>query len=183
MVWQDAQPLESGVCRCSGNRNGNIFLLCKFGPRLKDVKLILILATGPGASLEYWDFCCHKSGVLQVFTLILEISNIHSGFTLKRCNQNDQKYTLNLKTLVKTIFNSFDYIFLLSSIFNTKIFWQVEQSVLNIGKFSSVVKLAAFFPFKSAQAALENINAISEGKSLLPQAFRLILGSDVMMCQ
>ncbi|XP_060791480.1 nucleolar protein 56 isoform X1 [Neoarius graeffei] len=40
---------------------------------------------------------------------------------------------------------------------------QVEESVLNIGKFSSVVKLAAFFPFKSAQAALENINAISEG--------------------
>ncbi|XP_053503977.1 nucleolar protein 56 [Ictalurus furcatus] len=40
---------------------------------------------------------------------------------------------------------------------------QVEESVLNIGKFNSVVKLAAFFPFKSAQAALENINAISEG--------------------
>uniref|UniRef100_A0AAY4AEB6 Nucleolar protein 56 n=1 Tax=Denticeps clupeoides TaxID=299321 RepID=A0AAY4AEB6_9TELE len=40
---------------------------------------------------------------------------------------------------------------------------QVELSVLNIGKFSSVVKLSAFFPFKSAQSALENINAISEG--------------------
>ncbi|KAI4901484.1 hypothetical protein NFI96_012288 [Prochilodus magdalenae] len=40
---------------------------------------------------------------------------------------------------------------------------QVEESVLNVGKFNSVVKLAAFFPFKSAQAALENINAISEG--------------------
>ncbi|XP_063067014.1 nucleolar protein 56 [Engraulis encrasicolus] len=40
---------------------------------------------------------------------------------------------------------------------------QVEDSVLNIGKFNNVVKLAAFFPFKSAQAALENINAISEG--------------------
>ncbi|KAL6469842.1 hypothetical protein MHYP_G00209610 [Metynnis hypsauchen] len=40
---------------------------------------------------------------------------------------------------------------------------QVEQSVLNVGKFNSVVKLAAFFPFKSAQAALENINAVSEG--------------------
>ncbi|XP_076140801.1 nucleolar protein 56 [Alosa pseudoharengus] len=40
---------------------------------------------------------------------------------------------------------------------------QVEESVLNIGKFNNVVKLAAFFPFKSAQAALENINAISEG--------------------
>ncbi|XP_031133242.1 nucleolar protein 56 [Sander lucioperca] len=40
---------------------------------------------------------------------------------------------------------------------------QVEESVLNIGKFNSMVSLAAFFPFKSAQAALENINAVSEG--------------------
>lgn len=41
---------------------------------------------------------------------------------------------------------------------------QVEESVLSIGKFNSMVSLAAFFPFKSAQAALENMNAISEGK-------------------
>ncbi|KAG7481273.1 hypothetical protein MATL_G00064730 [Megalops atlanticus] len=40
---------------------------------------------------------------------------------------------------------------------------QVEESVLNIGKFNNMVKLSAFFPFKSAQGALENINAISEG--------------------
>ncbi|KAL4623188.1 nucleolar protein 56 [Arapaima gigas] len=40
---------------------------------------------------------------------------------------------------------------------------QVEESVLNLGKFSMVVKLAAFFPFKSAQSALENMNAVSEG--------------------
>ncbi|KAJ3603344.1 hypothetical protein NHX12_031086 [Muraenolepis orangiensis] len=40
---------------------------------------------------------------------------------------------------------------------------QVEASVLNISKFNNMVSLAAFFPFKSAQAALENINAISEG--------------------
>lgn len=40
---------------------------------------------------------------------------------------------------------------------------QVEESILNIAKFNSMVSLAAFFPFKSAQAALENINAISEG--------------------
>ncbi|XP_045080047.1 nucleolar protein 56 [Coregonus clupeaformis] len=39
----------------------------------------------------------------------------------------------------------------------------VEDCVLNIGKFHGMVSLAAFFPFKSAQAALENINAISEG--------------------
>ncbi|CAK6958268.1 nucleolar protein 56 [Scomber scombrus] len=40
---------------------------------------------------------------------------------------------------------------------------QVEESVLSIGKFNNMVSLAAFFPFKSAQAALENMNAISEG--------------------
>ncbi|XP_035634624.1 nucleolar protein 56-like [Oncorhynchus keta] len=40
---------------------------------------------------------------------------------------------------------------------------QVEDCVLNIGKFNGMVSLAAFFPFKSAQAALDNINAISEG--------------------
>ncbi|XP_051960542.1 nucleolar protein 56-like [Xyrauchen texanus] len=40
---------------------------------------------------------------------------------------------------------------------------QVEESVLNVGKFSTVVRLSAFFPFKSAQGALENINAVSEG--------------------
>lgn len=42
--------------------------------------------------------------------------------------------------------------------------FQVEESVLSIGKFNSMVSLAAFFPFKSAQAALENMNAISEGE-------------------
>lgn len=45
--------------------------------------------------------------------------------------------------------------------------FQVEESVLNIGKFNSMVSLAAFFPFKSAQAALENMNAISEGELFL----------------
>ncbi|KAK6494990.1 nucleolar protein 56 [Huso huso] len=40
---------------------------------------------------------------------------------------------------------------------------QVEESVLNVGKFNNIVQLVAFSPFKSAQAALDNINAISEG--------------------
>ncbi|XP_051932690.1 nucleolar protein 56 [Hippocampus zosterae] len=40
---------------------------------------------------------------------------------------------------------------------------QVEQCVLSLAKFNSMVSLSAFFPFKSAQSALENINAISEG--------------------
>ncbi|MGH0187193.1 UNVERIFIED_CONTAM: hypothetical protein FKN15_023925 [Acipenser sinensis] len=40
----------------------------------------------------------------------------------------------------------------------------VEESVLNVGKFNNIVQLVAFSPFKSAQAALDNINAISEGE-------------------
>jgi len=40
---------------------------------------------------------------------------------------------------------------------------QVEVSVLSLAKFNGMVSLAAFFPFKSAQGALENMNAISEG--------------------
>uniref|UniRef100_A0A8B9C686 Nucleolar protein 56 n=1 Tax=Anser brachyrhynchus TaxID=132585 RepID=A0A8B9C686_9AVES len=50
---------------------------------------------------------------------------------------------------------------------------QVEESVLTIGKFHNVVKLVAFAPFKSAQSALENINAVSEG--ILHEDLRLLL--------
>ncbi|KAM4808574.1 nucleolar protein 56 [Rhinophrynus dorsalis] len=50
---------------------------------------------------------------------------------------------------------------------------QVEESLLNIGKFNSLVKLAAFSPFKSAQSALENVNAISEG--VLHEDLKLLL--------
>lgn len=59
----------------------------------------------------------------------------------------------------------------------------MEESVLNIGKFSSVIRLNAFFPFKSAQAALENINAISEGKKK-EGYFKLLHWNDVpIICQ
>ncbi|XP_056398865.1 nucleolar protein 56 [Hyla sarda] len=54
---------------------------------------------------------------------------------------------------------------------------QVEESLLNIGKFSSVVRLAGFFPFKSAQSALENINAISEG--VLHEDLKLFLDTNM----
>ncbi|KAM8939634.1 nucleolar protein 56 [Pelodytes ibericus] len=50
---------------------------------------------------------------------------------------------------------------------------EVEESLLNIGKFNTIVKLAAFFPFKSAQSALENVNAISEG--VLHEDLKLLL--------
>lgn len=40
---------------------------------------------------------------------------------------------------------------------------QVEESVLDVSKFSQVVSLIAFYPFKQAADALANINAISEG--------------------
>lgn len=40
---------------------------------------------------------------------------------------------------------------------------QLEQSVNDLSRFNSLVKLVGFSPFKTAIAALENINAISEG--------------------
>ncbi|TRZ19169.1 hypothetical protein HGM15179_008008 [Zosterops borbonicus] len=50
---------------------------------------------------------------------------------------------------------------------------QVEESVLTLGKFLNVVKLVAFSPFRSAQSALENMNAVSEG--VLHEDLRLLL--------
>lgn len=50
---------------------------------------------------------------------------------------------------------------------------QVESSVLDLSKFSSLVKLVAFAPFKTAVSALENINAISEG--VVPQDLLIFL--------
>ncbi|CAB3376456.1 Hypothetical predicted protein [Cloeon dipterum] len=50
---------------------------------------------------------------------------------------------------------------------------QVEASVTDFGKFSSVVKLVGFTPFKTAVVALENINSISEG--VLPDELKLFL--------
>ncbi|XP_050100386.1 nucleolar protein 56 [Anopheles aquasalis] len=43
---------------------------------------------------------------------------------------------------------------------------QVEASILDLSRFNSIVKLVGFHPFKTAVAALNNVNAISEG--LLP---------------
>uniref|UniRef100_A0A1B6D9N1 Nucleolar protein 56 n=1 Tax=Clastoptera arizonana TaxID=38151 RepID=A0A1B6D9N1_9HEMI len=40
---------------------------------------------------------------------------------------------------------------------------QVEESTTDYDRFSHVVKLVSFSPFKSAAAALENVNSISEG--------------------
>ncbi|GJQ87354.1 putative nucleolar protein [Trypoxylus dichotomus] len=40
---------------------------------------------------------------------------------------------------------------------------QLEAAVADISRFNSIVKLVGFSPFKTAVAALENINAISEG--------------------
>jgi len=41
---------------------------------------------------------------------------------------------------------------------------EVQQSIQDLAKFSTFVKLKAFLPFTSAENALENINAISEGE-------------------
>lgn len=40
---------------------------------------------------------------------------------------------------------------------------QLEASVTDLGRFNSLVKLVGFSPFKTAIAALENANAVSEG--------------------
>uniref|UniRef100_A0A182P562 Nucleolar protein 56 n=1 Tax=Anopheles epiroticus TaxID=199890 RepID=A0A182P562_9DIPT len=40
---------------------------------------------------------------------------------------------------------------------------QVEASILDMARFNSIVKLVGFHPFKTAVAALNNVNAISEG--------------------
>jgi len=40
---------------------------------------------------------------------------------------------------------------------------QVEEAVTDVSKFSSVVSLIGFFPFKTAGDALSNINSVSEG--------------------
>ena len=41
----------------------------------------------------------------------------------------------------------------------------VQSSIVDLAKFSKLVKLVAFSPFTSAENALENINRISEGWS------------------
>ena len=40
---------------------------------------------------------------------------------------------------------------------------QVEESVTDVSKFSQVVNLIGFFPFKTAGDALANVNSVSEG--------------------
>ena len=41
---------------------------------------------------------------------------------------------------------------------------QVQQRILDAGKFGKMVKLKSFSPFRSALDALENQNDISEGE-------------------
>lgn len=43
---------------------------------------------------------------------------------------------------------------------------EVQDAVLDFAKFGSMLTLEAFSPFKSGINALENINCISEGKSV-----------------
>lgn len=50
---------------------------------------------------------------------------------------------------------------------------QLEAAVYDLGRFNSVVKLVGFSPFKTAVAALENINSISEG--ILPEDLQQFL--------
>ncbi|XP_071861557.1 nop56 ribonucleoprotein [Bombus fervidus] len=52
---------------------------------------------------------------------------------------------------------------------------QVESSVTDFSRFNSVVKLVGFSPFKTALAALENINSVSEG--IVPEDLQLFIDS------
>lgn len=54
---------------------------------------------------------------------------------------------------------------------------QVEQSVLDLSKFNSVVKLIAFSPFTSGLNALDNLNCVSEG--VLHEDLKLFLDTNV----
>ncbi|KAJ8317342.1 hypothetical protein KUTeg_005246, partial [Tegillarca granosa] len=54
---------------------------------------------------------------------------------------------------------------------------EVEKSITDISKFQSIVKLAAFSPFKSGTNALDNINSISEG--LLHDDLKLFVETNV----
>ncbi len=44
---------------------------------------------------------------------------------------------------------------------------EVEESVTDLSRFNTIVKLQAFSPFKSGTNALDNINSISEGRFTL----------------
>uniref|UniRef100_A0A1B6L8B7 Nucleolar protein 56 n=1 Tax=Graphocephala atropunctata TaxID=36148 RepID=A0A1B6L8B7_9HEMI len=54
---------------------------------------------------------------------------------------------------------------------------QVEASSSDASRFSQIVKLVSFMPFKSAVVALENINSISEG--VLPESLQVFLDKSV----
>lgn len=54
---------------------------------------------------------------------------------------------------------------------------QVESSVTDLGRFNQVVSNVSFVPFKTAVAALENINCISEG--ILSEELKIFLDFNV----
>lgn len=54
---------------------------------------------------------------------------------------------------------------------------QVESSITDLSRFNTLVKLIGFCPFKTAAAALESINSISEG--ILPEDLKLFLDTTV----
>merc|ERR1711976_1104953 len=54
---------------------------------------------------------------------------------------------------------------------------ELEESISDLSRFNSVVKLEAFAPFKSGANALDNINSVSEG--VLHEDLRLFLETNV----
>lgn len=56
----------------------------------------------------------------------------------------------------------------------------VQESVTDQSKFQKMVSLISFAPFKSAGNALENINDVSEGKSLCQVEWTPLHGWDCL---
>lgn len=59
-----------------------------------------------------------------------------------------------------------------------KTFWQVEESIRDFSRFAAAVRLVTFSPFKTAVAALENQNCISEG--IIPDDLKTFLAPQLV---
>ncbi len=56
---------------------------------------------------------------------------------------------------------------------------RVQEVVTDLARFSKVIKLKAFIPFPSAEAALENINSVSEGCKCFSEENKLDFSGEV----
>lgn len=52
--------------------------------------------------------------------------------------------------------------------------FQVEESIADVQRFHSLVKVEAFEPFKNTESALENCNSVSEGNFSFTTGIRVM---------